>query len=214
MELRFEQVGRRFGRDWIFRGVNAHIVQNQQAIFVGPNGSGKSTLLQIASGFMSPSEGEVIFFGLNGRIANDHVSQYISYAAPYLDLYEDLTLAEAIDFHMKFRTLREAWSHTEVMEAMELSRHSDKAIRNFSSGMRQRLRLALAILTDSKVLCLDEPTSNLDRNAIAWYRQLLEQNSSNRIVLVSTNHNPDDYLRADITLHIHNHSPVQSKMSE
>lgn len=214
MELRFEQVGRRFGRDWIFRGVNAHIVQNQQAIFVGPNGSGKSTLLQIASGFMSPSEGEVIFFGLNGRIANDHIPQYISYAAPYLDLYEDLTLAEAIDFHMKFRTLREAWSHTEVMEAMELSRHSDKVIRNFSSGMRQRLRLALAILTDSKVLCLDEPTSNLDRNAIAWYRQLLEQNSSNRIVLVSTNHNPDDYLRADITLHIHNHSPVQSKMSE
>lgn len=214
MELRFEQVGRRFGRDWIFRGVNAHIAHNQQAIFVGPNGSGKSTLLQIASGFMSPSEGEVIFFGLNGRIANNHMPKYISYAAPYLDLYEDLTLAEAIDFHMQFRTLRHAWSRTEVMEAMELSRHSDKAIRNFSSGMRQRLRLALAILTDSKVLCLDEPTSNLDRNAIAWYRQLLEQNSSNRIVLVSTNHNPDDYLRADITLQIHNHSPEQRKMSE
>lgn len=202
MELRFEQVGRRFGRDWIFRGVNARISDNQHAIFVGPNGSGKSTLLQIASGFLSPSEGEVIFFGLNGRISGNDVHQCISYAAPYLDLYEDLTLAEAIDFHLRFRKLRNDWSSDQVMQFMELARHRDKAIRNFSSGMRQRVRLALAILTDSAVLCLDEPTSNLDRNAVSWYRNLLEQHSTDRIVLVSTNHNTDDYLRADVTLQI------------
>jgi ABC-type multidrug transport system ATPase subunit len=130
------------------------------------------------------------------------VHQCISYAAPYLDLYEDLTLAEAIDFHMRFRKLRNDWSSDQVMQFMELARHRDKAIRNFSSGMRQRVRLALAILTDSAVLCLDEPTSNLDRNAVNWYRNLLEQHSSNRIVLVSTNHNTDDYLRADLTLQI------------
>jgi ABC-type multidrug transport system ATPase subunit len=200
MEVRFEHVGRRFGRDWIFRGVNASIAQNQHVIFVGPNGSGKSTLLQITSGFLSPSEGEVVFFGLNGRIGPNNLHQCISYAAPYLDLYEDLTLLEAIDFHMRFRQLRAEWNREEVMQLMELSRHRDKQIRNFSSGMRQRVRLALAILTDSEVLCLDEPTSNLDRNAISWFRDLLEQNSTNRIVLVSTNHNVDDYLRADLTL--------------
>lgn len=209
MELRFEQVGRRFGRDWIFRGINVVISNQQHALFVGPNGSGKSTLLQIASGFLSPSEGEVVYFGLNGRIGTDQVYHAISYAAPYLDLYDDLKLIEAVEFHMLFRKLRANWSPDEVIQLIDLERHREKSIRNFSSGMRQRVRLALAILTKSEVLCLDEPTTNLDRNAVTWYRNLLEQHSHDRIVLVSTNNNPDDYLRADLTLQINNFQAVR-----
>lgn len=200
MELLLDTCGRRYGRDWIFRNLSTRIHSGSHGIFVGSNGSGKSTLLQVCSGFLSPSEGEIQFH-LQGRsIAIDQAYHHLSLAAPYLDLFDDLSLEESIDFHRRFQALRNNIRTSDVIERCELGAHAKKQVKHFSSGMRQRLRLGLAILSDTSLLCLDEPTSNLDRSAIAWYRNLLQDECAERTVLVSTNHNADDYLRTDFTI--------------
>jgi ABC-type multidrug transport system ATPase subunit len=199
MRIVLENTGRRFNRDWIFRHLDYEIASESQALIVGRNGSGKSTLLQIISGFLSASEGQVQRFSGSGEPLDDP-ALHMSLASPYLDLYDQLTLEEAITFQQTFRRFRGDKSVNEVIELSELAAHRTKRIRNFSSGMRQRLRLTLAILADSSLLCLDEPTSNLDKDAVQWYRNLLSAHLEHRTVIVSSNHQPDDYLAADMTI--------------
>lgn len=197
MDIQLQDIGRRFGRDWIFRHISQDIPAHSHALIVGRNGSGKSTLLQIISGFLSPSEG-TLNFGSEEQIDPNMVSL----AAPYLDVYDDLTLSELISFHLRFRQLREGVDEKRFIDILQLTPHAGKRIANFSSGMRQRVRLGLAILTESQLLLLDEPTSNLDREAIQWYRKLLEEHSKERTVIVSSNHQSDDYLKADLTIDV------------
>lgn len=200
MRILLEHTGRRFNRDWIFRHLDLEIPSESRVLIVGRNGSGKSTLLQVISGFLSPSEGQVRYFASDGEKSPDASALLTSMAAPYLDVFEDLTLAESVQFQLRFRRFRGEMNAEEIINATELSTHRDKRIRYFSSGMRQRLRLALAILTESELLCLDEPTSNLDKEAILWYRNLLAAHSDDRTVIVSSNHQPDDYLADDIRI--------------
>ena len=197
MNIQLQDIGRRFGRDWIFRHISQDIPSNSHTLIVGRNGSGKSTLLQIISGFLSPSEGSISFAG-----AEQLDSDLVSLAAPYLDVYDDLTLSELVSFHLRFRSLRNEIDKKRFIDILQLTPHSGKRIANFSSGMRQRVRLGLAILTHSELLLLDGPTSNLDREAIQWFRELLEEHSKERSVIVSSNHQPDDYLRADLTIDV------------
>lgn len=202
MEIEIASGGRRFGRDWIFRNIQVSIPSGSHCTIVGPNGSGKSTLLQCISGFLELSEGS-LHYRLNGASISDRLLyKHCSLASPYLDIFEDLSLKESIDFQRRFRPFRSQLTTEAIIEVCELKAHADKAVRNFSSGMRQRVKLALAILTDSELLMLDEPTSNLDRASVAWYRALLTQNSDGRTVIVSTNHNTDEYLRSDLEIDI------------
>ena len=202
MDITLKDIGRRFGRDWIFRGVNLHIPAGSHTIITGPNGSGKSTLLMVLTGFMEASEGSVLRSenGVPFDVADAALKTSI--ATPYLELYEDLTLIEMIEFQAKFRSFVTNLSNSEVIRLMDLEPHANKRISHFSSGMRQRVRLALTILTDSSIIALDEPVSNLDRRAIEWYRNLLGEFALNRTVVVSTNHNEDEYLRSDIAFDV------------
>lgn len=203
MQVHLDNVGKRYGREWIFRGVQATLQENTHTLIVGPNGSGKSTLLQVISGFITASEGALTAEHPAGRpITEENYYRHLSLAAPYLDVFEDLTLAESIQFQARFRSFRNSLTAESIIEVLQLEAHRNKAVKYFSSGMRQRLRLGLAVLADSPLLLLDEPTSNLDRAAIAWYRELLEAHSTDRTVVVSSNHNIDDYLRADQTIDI------------
>lgn len=203
MQLELENVGKRYGREWIFRGLRAPLPAQSHTLLVGPNGSGKSTLLQVISGFITASEGTLTAEHPAGRpIEEDDYFKHLSLAAPYLDLFEDLTLEESIAFQSRFRPFRQQLSTDSIVEILQLEAHRNKAIKYYSSGMRQRVRLGLAILTDAPLLLLDEPTSNLDRAAIDWYRALLASNSTDRTVIVSSNHNPDDYIKADLTIDI------------
>lgn len=204
MHIEINKIGRRYKRTWIFRNISFQFPKGSHSIITGANGSGKSTLIQIISGFLSPTEGSVAYSESNDQLTQDSekLPELISVAAPYLDLFEDLTLGESIDFHFKFRQAKRNLTRAEIIDILELVPHTDKALRYFSSGMRQRVRLGLAILTDSPVLLLDEPTSNLDHNAIAWYKKLLTAESTNRTVIVSTNQNEADYIRSDHELKI------------
>ncbi|MCO5229739.1 MAG: ABC transporter ATP-binding protein [Chitinophagales bacterium] len=185
MEIQLSAIGKRYGLEWIFRHVNYDFSSGNSYALTGHNGSGKSTLLKILSGGLSPSEGKVIFKDGQKAYSQIEIAQHLSYAAPYISLIEEFTLKEILDFHFQFKKM--CVSREDFLEILGLRAHLDKSISHFSSGMMQRLKLSLAILSQSQILLLDEPTSYLDENAIRWYKQLLSENIDGRLVILGSN---------------------------
>ena len=167
--------------------------QGNAYAILGSNGSGKSTLLQIISGHLHPSSGTLLYEHDGKEIAIEDFFRHVTFSGPYLELIEEFTLEEMLTFHSRFRKFRNGLDVTGVMEATGLSRNRNKPIKYFSSGMKQRLRLALALLTQSEVVLLDEPAANLDRKAIEWYRNLIENNKDGRIIIVCSNSQSDEH---------------------
>jgi ABC-type multidrug transport system ATPase subunit len=159
---------------------------------MGPNGSGKSTLLQILWGQSLPSSGAVTYTRDEKPLAVEEIFRHISVATPYMDLVDEFTLKEQIEFHFKLKKPKAGLSISEMIERMYLQDAIEKPIGNFSSGMRQRVKLALAFFTESSLIFLDEPGTNLDKHAFQWYRNLLESRDPSSLVIIASN-NPDEY---------------------
>ncbi len=187
MKIVLENIGRRFNKDWIFRQIDYTFKQGQSYAILGPNGSGKSTLLQVLAGALSPSEGQLSYKVEGKTVEPDAVFEHIALATPYLDLIEDFTLREMIDFHFKFKKAMPGIDPEQVISILGFGHSADKAIRYFSSGMKQRTKLALAVLSDSPILLLDEPTANFDTQGQQWYLQLIEKYTSGRLLIVCSN---------------------------
>jgi len=186
MKIEVKDLSKRFNREWIFKNLSFQFTENTYAI-VGPNGSGKSTLLQILWGQMLPSKGEIIYSQNNNLIPADEVFQHVAIATPYLELIDEFTLTEMINFHFRFKKARQQKTTKELLELFELSHAHDKTIANFSSGMRQRLKLGLAFYSQTAMLFLDEPTTNLDKKATAWYQQHLASIPAETTLIIASN---------------------------
>ena len=186
MRIDLKDAGRRFNQEWIFRNFTYSFHSAGKYAILGPNGSGKSTLLSVVLGTLAPSEGTISYADGND-IAVEQIYRHISFAAPYLDLVEEFTLQETIDFHFKFKQFHPDIDAVQLMDLLGLAKSQDKALKYFSSGMKQRTKLALACCTNSPLLFLDEPTSNLDKQGMIWYHELIEKFSAGRIVLVGSN---------------------------
>ena len=186
MVITLDNAGRSFKQEWIFRNIDYQFISGNKYAVLGPNGSGKSTLLNLILGTLSPSEG-TIKYKAEFEIPVDEIYRYLSFAAPYLDLIEEFTLQETIDFHFKFKPLFAGYDRDSVMALLGLSRSQDKPLKYFSSGMKQRTKLVLACCTDSQILVLDEPTSNLDEQGIHWYHDLIREFGNERLIIIGSN---------------------------
>lgn len=201
MKIILENIGKRFNKEWIFRNISYEFSAGGKYSILGTNGSGKSTLLQIIAGAMSQSEGEVKYLAPSLKGENpESPFRDLGLAAPYLELPEEMTWKEAVRFHGKFKKLvtRDRGQGTgdeeeKIITLSGLEPSAEKQIRNFSSGMKQRARLALAILSDTPLLLLDEPTTNLDENAVKWYQNLIEEFATEKLVIVCSNYNKEEY---------------------
>ena len=192
MTISLSDTGKRFNRDWIFRHLSYQFSSGSSYAIVGPNGSGKSTLLQAISGALLNNEGS-IGYELNGQpIADEKVHRHLSFCAPYLELIEEMTATELLRFHREFKPLLPGIDIENALELAGLAPAAQKQIRYFTSGMKQRLKLIQCFLSDTPVLLLDEPCTNLDKEGIALYRLLLEQYSTKRLVIISSN-DPVEY---------------------
>lgn len=187
MKIRIDQLGKRFNREWIFKNFSAELHGGKSYTFVGPNGSGKSTLLQVISGVMPLTEGKITYDIDGQTVKEDKWYKQLVLAAPYLELIEEFTLTELLDFHEGFKPFKTTTSKEEIIEQLELVASKDKAIKHFSSGMKQRLKLALAFYSDAPVVMLDEPTSNLDTKWSAWYLEEVQKLSTQQILLICSN---------------------------
>lgn len=186
MNITLKNVGRRFNKDWIFKNIDFSFTNANKYAVLGPNGSGKSTLLSIVLGNLSPSEGEISYHQQE-EIKVEQIYQYISFAAPYLDLVEEFTLQETINFHFQFKAYADGIDAAKVLSLLGLEKSQDKALKHFSSGMKQRTKLALACCANTPILILDEPTSNLDNQGVDWYLELVEKYAANKMIIVGSN---------------------------
>jgi ABC-type multidrug transport system ATPase subunit len=187
MQISLQNIGRRFNREWIFRGIDYTFQEHQAYAILGPNGSGKSTLLQVLTGSLAPSAGTIAYTNNNNLLNVEAAYTQLSLATPYLELIEDFTLDEMIDFHFKFKSYGKGLDKDTVINLLGLRSSRVKMLKYFSSGMKQRTKLALAFCSDTAMLMLDEPTSNLDAQGIDWYLNMVETYATNRLTIVCSN---------------------------
>jgi ABC-type multidrug transport system ATPase subunit len=203
LSISVNTLGKKFNKEWIFRNLACEITAGQKLVISGGNGSGKSTLLQVISGFVTPNEGEIVYTGKEGKaILPEKLKDHISFASPYLHLIEEFTLTELVEHVHIYKPFLNTLSAAEVIELTELTSAKHKLIKQFSSGMKQRLKLGLAILADTPLLLLDEPVSNLDKNAIAWYKAMMLRYAENRTVIVCSNAITEEYAFCDTELNV------------
>lgn len=187
MEVQLQDIGKQFGGRWLYHGLDATLHPNAPTSILGSNGSGKSTLLQIIAGYLSPSRGTVTYHIDGEAIRREDVFQQVAIASPHLALHGALTLKETLEFHQSLKPIPGLSSLKSAAEEMMLAKQWNGRIDSFSSGMRQRVHLYLAIKSQSPLLLLDEPTSNLDQAGIAWFEALLADNIGGRTVAVCSN---------------------------
>jgi ABC-type multidrug transport system ATPase subunit len=187
MEISAQHLGKRYNRQWIFRGFTYQFDAGKSYALTGPNGSGKSTLLQVLAGSTDKSEGQLAWLIDNKPVEPDHAFASMAMAAPYLELIEELTLVEFLQFHFSFKKMLHGWTTERIAAYVGLGGAMHKQIRHFSSGMKQRAKLAQAFFSDVPVLLLDEPTANLDVQGAALYWQMITELAVNRLLLIASN---------------------------
>ena len=193
MQIYLTAASKRFNKEWIFSNLDFNFVAGQHYALIGNNGSGKSTLLQIIAGYIGLTKGQINWMNDIGQsIDSTNIYQHISIAAPYLELVEEFTALEQIAFHQQFKSIQSDIQAIDILEKIGLSKAADKQIRNFSSGMKQRLKLALAIFDQAPILLLDEPCSNLDQEGIQTYHQLMQAYAMQKLIIVASN-DPQEY---------------------
>jgi ABC-type multidrug transport system ATPase subunit len=190
MKIEVENISKRFGRQAIIKQFSYTFLPNEKYVITGANGSGKSTLLKMLSGFLSYDSGEINYTVGNQPISREDINPYISFAAPYLLIPEDLTIIEAIRFQRQFKTLSK--SDVEIIAALQLP--SNKKITELSSGMKQRLHLGLAFFSASPLLLLDEPTSFFDKEWKQKFQEWIKDANQTRTIILCSN-DEEEYIQ-------------------
>lgn len=193
MNIQLTNAGKKYGSNWIFRNFSNQFTEGKKYVILGPNGSGKSTLLKIVSGAATLTEGTTEYSFNNKKIKPEDVFQNVSIAAPWLDIPEEYTLEELITFHTQFKKFVNGITVKDAIKIVDLEHTREKHYRNFSSGMKQRVKLGLAILTAAPLLLLDEPATALDGKSVEWYKQMINEYSENKTILVFSNHREEEY---------------------
>jgi ABC-type multidrug transport system ATPase subunit len=201
VEITLQHIGKRFGRQWLFKDLSAQMEQGKSYALTGNNGSGKSTLLQIIFGYQTPTKGNLRVKNNQQEVSTADIFKLTSFVAPYIELPEELTLLEQLHFHDRFKTLQSSCTISQLIQEIGLAESINKKIKHFSSGMKQRVKLAQAFYSNSPILLFDEPTTNLDAKGMAWYQERIMQCKTNRLVVIASNQ-PDEYTFVDKVLTI------------
>jgi ABC-type multidrug transport system ATPase subunit len=191
MQITLSKIGKRFNSEWIFRNVNFQFNVAEKYVLLGGNGSGKSTLLQIIAGNFLPSTGNISYQYNSVQISSEEIYKYLTIAAPYLELLEEFTFQELIKFQKAFKPF--LITEKELLEISELQHIKSKPIKYFSSGMKQRAKITLAVLADVPLLLLDEPSTNLDHKAVQWYDDLIKKFAMHKTIIVASNKQEAEY---------------------
>ena len=203
MELKLDQVSKRYQFEWIFKHITLRVPSFSHWAITGSNGSGKSTLLKFLSGMNPLTQGSISYFSGGKEIHGNEIFKSLVVSAPYMELPEEFSLRELLEFHFKFKIPAGNLNLEEMMEIMYLKNHQNKPVSQFSSGMKQRLKLGLCFFSNCQLVLLDEPTSNLDEQGIAWYLELVKQFSKDRTLFICSN-NPKEYSFCPNEIHIEN----------
>lgn len=205
MTLRFDASGLKkvFNRRVIFQNISFTLREHQTLLITGRNGSGKSTLVKILSDVLSPTEGRVV---LNVGSDNNITKRidFIGLVSPYLQLYDEFSAEENLQLACAMRGL--LWDRREIhalLQKVFLYERRNEPVRTFSSGMKQRMKYAFALVHHPPVLILDEPTSNLDSDGIAMVKSIMAEQRERGQLIVATNDPTDvDHFDLQVDLNV------------
>lgn len=187
MTISLSDAGKRFNREWIFRHFTYNFEDGSSYAIIGPNGSGKSTLLQVLSGSMMTNEGKIEYSINNKQYPAENIYRHVSLCAPYMEVVEEMTVTEFLHFHHGFKPFLKELTIEKIISLVGLEKAAHKQIRYYSSGMKQRVKLAQCLFSDTSLVLLDEPCTNLDAEGIDLYQRLIAEHGKNRLVVVSSN---------------------------
>lgn len=187
MKITINGTGKRFNYEWILKNIHYTFESGNYYAILGPNGSGKSTLLQMIAGILSPSAGTISYENGDTAVPPEEVFKSLSLAAPYVDVVEEFTMEELFRFQHQFKPFHHNMTVEEALSETAIFPNPAKQIRNFSSGMKQRIKVALAVLSDVPMVLLDEPTTNLDAQGVDWYLELIRKYAGNRLIIICSN---------------------------
>ena len=187
MNITVINAGKRFNRDWVFRNLNLALKSGMHYAITGNNGSGKSTLIQCIAGALYINEGSINYEISDVAIKSENQYEFISICAPYLEVIEEMSAIEFLHYHSNFKPFKKGIDPIFILTEIGLLKSKDKQIRYYSSGMKQRIKLAQAFFSDTPILLLDEPCTNLDQKGIDLYNYLISTYCTNRLVMISSN---------------------------
>lgn len=190
--IKVQNASKRFHHEWIFKNLDLDLSTGDKIAVTGGNGSGKSTFLKCLSGAIPLTSGAILYQSGATQISEEQWFRSLALATPYLELPEEFTLSEVLSFHFEFKNPLQQRSNVEILEVLGLEKHKSKTISQFSSGMKQRVKLVLAMFSEVPLLLLDEPTTNLDKQGITWYLDLIQQFTQDRILVICSN-DPVEY---------------------
>lgn len=184
MRIEFQGVSKRYGVQQVIKDLSYTFEENQSYAIYGPNGSGKSSVLQLIAGIQSPNQGKIIRSIQETSVSLEELPLLLSFSSPYMELPEELNFYELINMHFSFREAMISDAKQYIIQ--QLGYEKSKQIRNYSSGMKMRLKLILALTTKSQLVLLDEPTANFDEQGITWYQGILEELRQNRTLIIAS----------------------------
>lgn len=197
IRLQCTDISKRYSGKVIFNNVSIDLYGNSSLVITGKNGSGKSTLLKVISHLIRPDKGKIRLEINSCVIAVEKFYSHIGLFAPYLNLYDELTASENLDFFydLKVETKSEKKDKIKsLLEKVGLYNRKDDLVRNYSSGMRQRLKLAYSVMNSPALLLMDEPRTNLDEQGISVVYELAEEQKKRGILILATNEKEDTEL--------------------
>ena len=202
MNISLNNIGKQYNGEWIFKSVSLSFSQEFSYLITGSNGSGKSSLLKVLCGYSVPSQGDIKWETDKDTVDEDKVHKGISVCAPFVDLFDKHTVNEAIEFHFKFKELVSDIKIQDVIKFCYLDGCENKLISDLSSGMKQRLKIAINFLSDTPYLFLDEPCANLDAQAISWYQENLVKYKKDRLVIICSNNKEEEHFICNKTINL------------
>ncbi|OPZ63763.1 MAG: putative ABC transporter ATP-binding protein YxlF [Firmicutes bacterium ADurb.Bin506] len=199
-ELSLDQVSRTFGSRRALKPLTASVSTGQVMVVTGPNGSGKSTLLKIVARLMRPTSGRVTWRSDGKELGIEASRTLLGMVSPDLTLYDELTAIENLAFFSRVRGVAGTRASSErILAELGLAGRGDDLVGAFSSGMKQRLKFAFALMHRPRLLLLDEPTSNLDEQGVLMVRGLIEAARNDTCIVIATNE-PEEVLWGDFVI--------------
>lgn len=187
MKIELKALGKQFNYQWVIRDFSLTLQSPIKYAVIGPNGAGKSTFLGLLSGQIMPTSGEISWIYSDKLFAVNQLHTIYSWCSPAIGLPLDLTLTQFLTLHFKFKPEHKGFSIHNAIEDAGLKKAIHKPLKYFSSGMLQRVKLIAAIGASTPMLLLDEPSSNLDIDGKQWLYAMLNQHTTDRLVIVASN---------------------------
>ena len=198
--LHLQNIAKRYQRQRLFEGITGTLEGGRPCAILGRNGSGKSTLMRILAGMQKPTTGEVLFSEGEGKPRPLRYHE-AALCAPGMELPEELTIREALRFHFSMKKALPGMNAEGALQETGLAEHGNKQLADLSSGMKQRIKLMQAFASDTPLLLLDEPCTNLDDAGVAQYLDWCARFGKGRIVAVASN-DPREYAFCEARLEL------------